>query len=291
MDNLLEEGLLSADSPNGGGHNEQQIVNEIEVISSIKHPAVAKAKADLTGIVGKWHDTYPVEGHGMLKQALAAGVQLEQVFFREPVDSADLQAVAAQLRSLGIPYYRVTPGVFSRIMALGYGTSIEVLATARPGRVDLEELRGKCAIVLAGECIQDPRNVGVLIRNADTWGVGLAIFGDSADAYSRASVRSTTGSIFRVPVMQAQDLLPAIAALKSMGYRIIGSSAGAKTPVWQACLSPPCVIVVGNESIGLSEALRDQCDDLVKVPMYGGAHSLNVTVAAGVLLYEATREN
>jgi tRNA G18 (ribose-2'-O)-methylase SpoU len=269
-------------------------MSEIEEISSIKHPAVAQAKADLSRIVGKWHDTYPVEGYGMLKQALAAGVQLKQVFFRGPADSADVQAIAAQLRSLGIACYRVTPGVFSRIMALGYETSIELLATVRAGQLDLDDLEGlrdECAIVLAGERIDDPRNVGVLIRNADAWGVRLAIFGDCADAYSRAGVRSTTGSIFRLPLMQAQELLPAIAILKSMGFRIIGSSAAAKTYLWQVRLSPPCVIVVGNESVGLSEILRKQCDEIIKMPIYGGAHSLNVTVAAGVLLYEATRGN
>jgi len=269
-------------------------MNDIEVISSIKHPAIAQAKADLARLAGKWHETYPIEGCGMLRQALAAGAPLRQVFFREPADSTEAQALIARLRSQSILCSRVRRGVFARILALGYETSIDLLATvqARPyGLDDLEALRGERAIVLMGERIQDPRNVGVLIRNADAWGVRLAIFGDSADAYSRAGVRSTTGSIFRVPIIQTTELLPAIFRLKELGFRIFGSSAAALTPLWQARLAPPCVLVVGNESTGMSEDLRRQCDELVKIPMYGGAHSLNVTVAAGVLLYEATRGN
>lgn len=267
-------------------------MNKIEVISNIKHPAIRQARADLARIVGKWHDTYPVEGYGMLKQALAAGIRPHHVFFRDPADGDDAQSMVDELRRLGIPCYRVMPGVFSRIMALGYETSVGILATVQPGQLgleDLEQLHDERAIVLVGERIQDPRNVGVLIRNADVWGVRLAIFGDSADAYSRAGVRSTTGSLFRVPVMQAHDLLPPVVRLKEMGFRVIGSSAAATTPLWNIPLAPPCVIIVGNESTGMSQVLRDQCDELVKIPMYGGAHSINVTVAAGVLLYESRR--
>lgn len=267
-------------------------MNEIELLSSIKHPAIVQAKTDLTSMTGAWHERFAIEGQGMLRQALAAGVRLQQVFFREPVEGDEVQALTAELIARGIPCYRVTPGVFSRILALGYETSTRILAIVRPAPVRLEELEktyDEHAVVLAGECIQDPRNVGVLIRNADGWGVKLAIFADSADAYSRASVRSTTGSILRLPIMQTPELLPALSKLKGMGFKIIGSSAAGTIPLWEARLTHPCVICVGNESTGLSDPVRRYCDELVKIPMYGGAHSFNVTVAAGVLLYEATR--
>lgn len=267
-------------------------MKDTELISSTKHPAITRARADLSKVVDDLHSAYPVEGFGMLSQALEAGVTLDAVFFREPAESDEAQAIAERLRPLGVEVYRVTPGVFQRIMGLGYETSIGVLATAVPTRVVTNEMQcllSKTSVVLVGERIQDPRNVGVLIRNADALGVSLVVFGSSADAFSRASVRSTTGSIFRVPVMQTQDLAQPVAALKETGVSVIGTSAGAHTAVSDAEFTPPCAVVVGNESVGLSETLREQCDELVRIPMCGGAHSLNVTVAAGILLYEAAR--
>ncbi|MCL6518742.1 MAG: RNA methyltransferase [Armatimonadetes bacterium] len=265
---------------------------EIELISSIKHPAIVQARTDLAKIVGRLHKTYPVEDFDMLEQALDAGIQLKQAFFRENTQNPNLNDFVNRLSKQNIPCYRVTPGVFTRIMPLGYNTSIEALAVAEVQKLHIDNLVSHCdkhAIVLVGEKIQDPRNVGVLIRNADAWGVKFVIFGNSADAYSRASVRSTTGSIFRVPIVQSEELTQDIAKLKNLGFRIIGSSAAGETLIWQVHLTPPCAIVVGNESTGLSEDLRRQCDSIIRIPMYGKAHSLNVTVAAGILLYEATR--
>ncbi len=267
-------------------------MTEVELITSIKHPAIVKARAELAKIVGQRHETYPVEGYDMLNQALEAGAQLKQVFFRENAQNTNLEHFVSRLRKLNVPHYRVTPGVFTRIMPLGYNTSIEALATAPVPRLSIDDIMDSCdehTMILAGEQIQDPRNVGVLIRNADAWALKFIVFGNSADAYSRASVRSTRGSIFRVPIVQSEQLIQDIVKLKSLGFRIIGSSATAEAVIDQNYLRPPCVIVVGNESTGISKELRSQCDVVVRIPMYGKAHSLNVTVAAGILLYEATK--
>lgn len=247
-------------------------MTEVELISSIKHPAIVKARAELAKIVERRHETYPVEGYDMLNQALEAGVQLKQVFFRENAQNTNLEHFVSRLRKMNIPHYRVTSGIFTRIMPLGYNTSIEVLATAPVPKLDIDDLIGSCddhTIILAGEQIQDPRNVGVLIRNADAWAVKFIIFGNSADAYSRASVRSTRGSIFRVPIVQSEQLIQDIVKLKSLGFRIIGSSTAGEAFLDKNYLRPPCVIVVGNESIGISKDLRSQCDVVVRIQCMG----------------------
>ena len=87
------------------------------------------------------------------------------------------------------------------------------------------------------------------------------------------------------------DELPAaLARLRKQGMRIIGTSAAAPTPVWDADLTGSCAVVLGNETRGLTDAARDACDAFVTIPMSGGAHSFNVTVAAGILLYERARQ-
>jgi 23S rRNA (guanosine2251-2'-O)-methyltransferase len=87
-----------------------------------------------------------------------------------------------------------------------------------------------------------------------------------------------------------QELPDYLEALRRRGVRITGSSAGASKLCWEADLRSPCAIVVGNESAGLSEEVAEVCDELVTIPMTGGAHSFNVTVAAGMLLYERARQ-
>jgi tRNA G18 (ribose-2'-O)-methylase SpoU len=153
---------------------------------------------------------------------------------------------------------------------------------ALPGSAD--------ALLLVGERIQDPRNVGVLVRTAEAAGcAALVLSADSAEPYGRAAVRSTTGSILRLPLCLAPDLA---ALLSNLDARVVATSARAPHAAYDADLrSRPLALVVGNETRGISEAVRDAAADFVALPMApGGASSLNVTVAAGVLLYEALRQ-
>jgi TrmH family RNA methyltransferase len=144
---------------------------------------------------------------------------------------------------------------------------------------------------MVGEQIQDPRNVGVMVRTADAWQPAATVLSaDSADPWCRAAVRSSTGSIFRMPLSMPEDLPAYVRKLKSRGVRIVGTSAHAPAPVWDTDLTGPCALVLGNESVGMSEELTAECDEFVTIPMHGGASSFNVTVAGGILLYERERQ-
>jgi TrmH family RNA methyltransferase len=121
----------------------------------------------------------------------------------------------------------------------------------------------------------------------------LLLSSDSAEPFSRQAVRSTTGSILRLPVSLSDDLPGALAGLSERhGAPIVATSARAEHLAWDADLSHrPLVIVVGNETEGVSDAVRHAASAFVRLPMApNGASSLNVTVAAGVLLYEAVRQ-
>jgi TrmH family RNA methyltransferase len=171
---------------------------------------------------------------------------------------------------------------------------VRVLATVRVSRQPLAELLAglrEGSWLLVGERIQDPRNVGVLVRTADAWGLGAVAFTEgSADPFSRGAVRSSTGSILRVRVTTEAGAGELLKGVRERGLRIVGASAAAERPCWEVDMRPSCAVVVGNEATGLSEEARRQCDVVARIPMYGGAHSFNVTVAAGILLYEARRQ-
>ncbi len=268
-------------------------MNNGEAVSSIKHPRVAATRAALAG-KDSGGKAFLAEDAKMVRQALDAGVDVERIFYVGDGMADGDAALLERARATGVPCHETRKGVFFKILGLGYETASRMAALVRAADRSPLEIAGGLgsdALVLVGEAIQDPRNVGVLIRTADACGADAALFSaDSADPYSRASVRSTTGSIFRVPLTLSGNLAESVALLKQRGVGVVGTSAHASKTCWEADLSGPHAIVLGNESVGLSDALRSLCNDFVSVPMAGGASSFNVTVAGGILLYEACRQ-
>ena len=263
-----------------------------EVISTLKHPAVLRAREAL-GQVGRAGATaYIADGRRLVSQAVDASAPVEGLCFLHPIEEEADAALRANAGRAGLPCHLVTRGVFFRILGLGYETSVGVLAVIRrPAHVrpPVEVSDGQCLLV--GEQIQDPRNVGVLVRTADAWGLAGVVFtDDSADPYSRGAVRSSTGSIFRLPPAGVADLPGYLRRLSAAGVRAIGTSVRATTPCWSADLRGACALVLGNETEGISQEVREACDVMVRIPMPGSAHSFNVTVAAGILLYERERQ-
>ena len=264
-----------------------------DVISTLKHPAVADARRGLGQVGSEGIASFLADGQRLVAHAIEARAEIEAVFFRHPVEGPT-QAVLAKALNAGLACHIVTRGIFFRILGLGYETSVRVLTVVRRPRDDESPtlvIGHEDSCYLVGERIQDPRNVGVMVRTADAWGLPCVVFGArTADPYSRAAVRSSTGSIFRVPLLAAPDLPSCLRALKGRGVRIIGTSSHARRPCWEADLRGPCAIVLGNESTGLTGPVSDTCDEQVTIPMSGGASSFNVTVAAGILLYERVRQ-
>ena len=262
------------------------------IISRIKHPAVTAARQGLARSGRQAPRLFLIDGAKLVRQAVDAGAAVEAVFFLHPSEGESLTALEERARNARLDCHRVTRGVFFRILGLGYQTSARVLAVApRPPSHDVAADVGPGFCTVVGEGIQDPRNVGVIVRTDEAMGLAAAVFSaDSADPYSRAAVRSTTGSIFRVRLALPADLPAYLRRLRAAGARIIGTSAHAPNDCTQADLRSPCAIVLGNESAGLSAAAADACDSLVTIPMYGAAHSLNVTVAAGICLHEWARQ-
>jgi len=263
-----------------------------DAISTIKHPAVLGARQSLGQVGGQPPVSYLVEGHKIALQALESPAQVESIFLRAPGKSVEDVALRNRAVELGVPCHVASRGVFVRVHDLGYETSVSALAVVRRAMVDdLPCAVSRIDCLLIGERIQDPRNIGSLIRTADACGVtAVAFTDDSADPFSRGSVRPSTGSILRVPLVRVSRLPDWLARLRGQGIRMIATSAHAPTQSWEADLTEPCAILLGNESVGLSDEARRACDAFVSIPMSGGAHSFNVAVAAGIMLYERKRQ-
>lgn len=150
--------------------------------------------------------------------------------------------------------------------------------------------KAKPPVYLILESIQDPGNMGTIIRSSEAAGVnGIFIGGMSCDPYSPKVVRSTMGAIFRVPFVISENLLEDIEILKKNGVSIYGAHLEG-TPLYDENLNKPVAFLIGNEGNGLSDEVAATADCLIRIPMSGQVESLNAAISATLLAYEAYRQ-
>ena len=258
-------------------------------LSSIKHPAFAKAESLLKPAGRLASGCYLGEGEEFAVQALNSTAEIEAIYALTP--AAERLKPLCEKREIKL--YACGTGLMNKLIGTGYETSIAAITMVKQRLITLDDLINQKGIILVCENLQDPRNVGVLIRTAEAVGCSaLVLTTDSADPFSRQAVRSTTGSILRLPLHLTSDLPALITEMLSKDINVVTTSAKAHKSVFEADLSRrPLAIVLGNESSGISDKLKKLNLDLVSLPMSAnGASSLNVTVAAGALLYEAVRQ-
>jgi RNA methyltransferase, TrmH family len=255
-----------------------------------KHPAYEAAERLLKPVGRRETGQYLVEDIHLVRQALLAPQATVVAAYCLP---AEVPALEPLCLARDIPLYVLTGGLLQKLTGTGYETAVTAMAIVQQRLVKPAELPGPGALILCGERIHDPRNVGVLIRTAEAIGcAGLLLSAGSAEPFSRQAVRSTTGSILRLPIALAADLPKTLLSLREQGATVIASSGAATQTAAQTDLARrPLVIVMGNEQEGISEAVAAASDSVVRLPMAEstGADSYNVTVAAGMLLYEAVR--
>ena len=142
----------------------------------------------------------------------------------------------------------------------------------------------------------NPGNIGTLLRSADAFGAhGLIVTGHAADVYDPRTVRASTGSLFALPAVRTpshREVVEWLAAHRAEGrpVTVVGTDEHGDADVSDFDLTGPVLLVIGNETAGMSTAWRDQCDELVRIPMVGTASSLNAANAGAVVLYEAARQ-
>ncbi|MEE9355953.1 MAG: 23S rRNA (guanosine(2251)-2'-O)-methyltransferase RlmB [Methylococcaceae bacterium] len=149
----------------------------------------------------------------------------------------------------------------------------------------------QAAFYLIMDHIQDPHNLGACLRTADAVGVdGVIVTKDQAAGITPTVCKVASGAAELVPVYQVTNLVRTLNWMKQQGMWVIGAAGEAEQAIYQADLSVPIALVVGAEEKGMRRLTREQCDVLVKIPMHGKVDSLNVSVAAGVLMYEVVRQ-
>jgi TrmH family RNA methyltransferase len=168
----------------------------------------------------------------------------------------------------------------------------ELLAVVELPPDDLSRIPvGPGALVLVFDRPSTPGNIGTLIRSADAFGAsGVIVTGHAADPYDPTSVRASTGSLFSVPVVRAPSHREVLARIDGAGVQVVGTDERGDLDVAEVDYTVPTLVVIGNETRGMSEGWRRTCDRVARIPIAGAASSLNAAAAATVVLYEAARQ-
>ena len=237
-------------------------------------------------------DDQYIAGWHALQAALDAGVQPHEVWAdtRRRGRGEDL---LARLKRAGVPVHaadrreldRLAPGVRHQ----------GVVARVPPVKLADESLLRQPApaggLLLALDGVQDPHNLGAVLRSAEAAGVQAVIIPRDRSVSVNATVRKVSvGSADRVPVIEVANLARALADLQQAGYWSVGLDGSATQSLYDTDLRVPTVLVMGSEGEGLRRLSREACDSLVRIPRQGQVESLNVSVATAVCLYEAVRQ-
>ena len=249
-------------------------------ITSAKNPTV-KAMKTLNQRKGRLEQgRFLVEGEVMIREALGCGLVI-----REALADPAHEDFARSLKGCGARVYGVPRELLEAVCDTrtpqGVCASFDL-----PVPLPLEQAP---ALIVALDGVQDPGNLGTIWRTADAAGFGgLLLGGGCADPLSPKVQRAAMGSGFRVPFMLAEDLPGALSSLREQGFRVVASDLHGDDFYHRPDPGDRFVLVIGNEARGISDATRAQANMLVRLPMRGGAESLNAAVAAGIMMYGLT---
>lgn len=265
---------------------------------SKRKDAVAAEMRKLATLKGKLeYSQFVVEGDLMVERAVRDGFPIERLLYTTALfETSEGQNLLKRAAADNISCYQVNDGVMGSVsttrpvpsvMASVYFNFRHFLSES--GKPNFHFSPG-CTILIA-ENIANPDNLGMTLRTADAVGVSAVLLSSiGASPFHKNCVRASRGAVGRLPLYDATDIGAAIEALRLSGWSVLGGTSSAEKELYATKFSLPAAIVVGNENTGLSAETRAACTELVRIPMASGQSSLNVGVAAGVLLYELARQ-
>lgn len=225
-----------------------------------------------------------LEGVRLVEEALHSGVELEQVLWSEELTAKPRgETLLAELAAAGVRLTFVTPAALAR--AADTETPQGIVGLFRPRRWRLDELGS--GLVLLLENLQDPGNLGTILRSMEALGGAGVVLAGGVDPYNPKVVRSAMGALFRLPLIRT-TLAEVLEGLRGRPVWV-ADLGGAHAP-WQADLAGDAVLIIGNEGNGPSAEAVAAAGGVVTIPMPGPTESLNAGVAAALLLYESMRQ-
>lgn len=231
-------------------------------------------------------EMFPLEGARLIEDALNEGVKLRYAFFTPEAEVKHPGVVSALIAALGEEAYEIPSGLVQKLCDTKASQGLFAAAKVLDKILTADKIKdgGKFLIL---DQLQDPGNVGTIIRAADAVGISGVFLCGCCDVYNPKVVRSTMGSLFRVPVSQDMEYREVISAMNESGIAtyasVVDSSARSLAEV---SFEKDAAVVIGNEGNGLSPEDAALCKERITIKMKGNINSLNAATAAGIILWE-----
>lgn len=236
-----------------------------------------------------------VFGVRAVMEAIEAGLTIDKIFMKNDTTGELAKELSDLARIHNIPLQRVPLEKLNRLTRKNHQGVVAFISPVRYH--DLEELvtslyeEGKLPALLILDGITDTRNFGAIARTADCAGFhGIVIPDRGSVSVTPEAIKTSAGALFTIPVCRCRHLIDAVRLLKASGIKVFGASEKTDSNYTQSDFSVPLAIVMGAEDTGITTQIIRECDQLVSIPILGNISSLNVSVAAGVMMYEAVRQ-
>ncbi|AZR74701.1 23S rRNA (guanosine(2251)-2'-O)-methyltransferase RlmB [Anoxybacter fermentans] len=237
-----------------------------------------------------------IEGRNPVLEAMNAGREIKKLIIQKGARGRSIQELIERADKLNIPVEMAAKSELDRIATSSNHQGVVAYADEfRYVHIDeilqFAEDKGESPLIVILDRIQDPHNLGSIIRTANAAGVhGVIIPKHRASGITPVVTKTSAGAVEYTKVARVTNIARAIDELKEAGLWIVGSGLEGDRSIYQADLKGPLGIVIGSEGEGMRRLVKEKCDFIVQIPMFGQIESLNASVAAGIMIYEAVRQ-
>lgn len=228
-------------------------------------------------------------------EAMEAGKSIDKVYVRRDLNGELSRELFEKIKQYGVVCQRVPQERLNRITMKNHQGVVAILSPVEYSKLEnivpLLYEEGKNPFVLVLDGLTDTRNFGAIGRTAACAGVDAIVIPErNSVSVTPDAVKTSAGGLFHVPVCRERDALSAVRFLKDNGYHIVGATEKGARIYTECNFKDPVAIVMGSEDTGISNDVLRQCDELAAIPLRGEIESLNVSVAAGIMIYETLRQ-
>ena len=225
-------------------------------------------------------------------EAIASGQQVERVLIQNGLNSSLLGELRGLLKEHDIPFQYVPVEKLNKMtMGNHQGVVATIAAVKYHSFMELVETLGETALVVMLDHVTDVRNMGAIARTAECTGVNALVVPDHGSAaINEDAIKTSSGALLRLPVCREQNLKTVVNLAKQYGYQVVAATEKGAVHYREVDFTKPTLLIMGNEETGISQDLLRMSDVRAKLPIVGEVASLNVSVAAGVFMYEALEQ-
>lgn len=228
-------------------------------------------------------------------EAIKAGRQIERILIQKDISNELARELMGLARKQGISFTYVPQEKLNRLSGKNHQGVICILSSIQYAQIDdiihASYSQGKEPFLLVLDRITDVRNFGAIVRTAECAGISAIVIGDRGNApITSDAMKTSAGALNYLPICREKDLKKTITFLHENGIMVVACTEKGQKTIYELEFNRPVALIMGSEEDGISDSLLTQADELAKIPLNGQIDSLNVSVAAGIAMYEVVRQ-